>query len=703
MRRIAIIVVLFFVNSILNAQPKIEIKKSLKSDIEVGECLTIYQNKKGKYGYRNSEGKIYIKAIFDEARDFCGSANDINYGAIVRYGNQWGIINQNGEFLVMNSDAEPIIINSKVGHVFTENGILFCGDSCWNVRETNGKYVCINKTNNELCLIRPNMEYTNYKHCIFNVTEEPVTHLAEKNLLDADYNIIKTYSNLKSNGKGKILLSDDREGVFIVENKFIQFKALTPFLYDNTKLLDFEFGEFLTRNEILSGEVLIYVFKDFRDSGCYFYSIGENRYELYNKKGKYLCKYDFSQIIKNNKVTPTIYLSNKDKMGIIDIDTGVAIPPIYEVGEAGLWEDGRYVTFEGADAIAARNNWYLISDYENRLYLNVQKSKNLVSTYQAAKSYMDNELLRLDEKIHYAEVRMQFERSQKEINDLDKMLIATLSPDDYISTQKIPDEFKKYISRANDIKKCRYLNKEVKFQTSHIYIPNESYNSSEDNPCVTIPISYNNTALVKIQDLTYSKQPNKSGFKFVKQCKLSDSRMLIIYDYIQYRKEETGMKLYDVVDIKPNSYGVLEKVYGYKNVYRTVDESLRYAAVINTTGEVEWKLSMPIDFDKFCVKGDEFFVFDKFSALCVDKKGKICWRHEGALNDVGRTIDGGYILVGDKIVLLDKNGRKTKEVDIPKYNVEKIYLSENINEYVLECGSSYHVLTVNDDKSIDLL
>lgn len=709
-----------------------------KHILNIGQTLQASPNKKGKFGYVDTNGKYYIKPVFDEVTDFKKIfTDDWSYLASVKHGGKWRLIKDNGEYFPnpnVEFDTKPIFLGDRYvlceyNDKFYKHWLISWGNPvCYDEKiifEDKTVYLQNKENNKEGLIIKSNGRIQNLNDCCLNAIDD--CHIINSGgfvLVDKNFNeITERYDYMQGNGQTVMAMNRDGEGIVYRNGIIYSFKLEAPKI-DCTLHVQYIIGREKLLTMITTPE------QNNNDDNniktvTTLKRVGVNLFEVH-KEGKY---------------------------GLIDISGNLSIPIIHDHSIFDSF--GRYKT-NTDDVIVMNNTMYSISDYENYIYKNIEKN----SRYDiGAQAYLADSLLTVDEKIHYKEVTDNAEAWKIEVSSKDDELFAELSPDEYIETKQIPGEFKKHIENAiqqvnkrilarernmasdlltssfelEDFPRWDEVRKDGNIYTYYVF----SYKGFIYRECqvlnrLELVISHSKTyqdnirsSATYIDDLAAftgdNDEPDHKDLRLVMRCPFGENRTFLVYDYDNSYIKKSSYSYMDVVDVVPNPItGIPELVYGRKNLYDRVERSIRYIAIINSRG-IERKFSIPSTFDRFLCKGNDIYLFGGPNVLCVNRDGNLCLQYNGAqgtqIVDVGRTIDGRYVLVGIThmhgyigsdnlyLVILDENGKEvyhTYEASRGT-SIKNLTLSDKTDEFIIRSESnSVRLFTVNKDNTITL-
>lgn len=412
-------------SGMINAQaPDVSIPPK-KHIVDIGNHLQPSLNKKGKWGFVDTKGKYYIKPVFDEVTAFKHKIpNQRLYIASVKYGDKWRIIKDNGEYYPnaqTEFDIEPTFEGIYVFYV--SNGQLYRQNlSAWGKGIKYEKKIFKDKTVylpekegllNPIYIVYSNgnkRESHNYHLNAITNEESHILKIGTKyNLVDKEFNeITDPYAYMQGNGQMVVAINLDGKGI----------------VYNNNAIYDYQFesSHIAYRSQveyIINNERLLNIL-----NGCQNTTL-------------------WCDNTKNN----LYHIKQNDKFGLIDVSSKLYIPIIYD--EQINLARGRYAT-NTEDVIFCDGTMYTIPDYESLIY----KKSNIIKDHRydiSAQIYLADSLLTKEEKTHYNEVADSFEKWSNETSEFDDFFFSTFSPEKYIATRDIPNEFKKHLACAEKL------------------------------------------------------------------------------------------------------------------------------------------------------------------------------------------------------------------------------------------------------------
>lgn len=425
---------MLFMSVSLNAQaPDVHVSPD-KYVKDIGKQLKVLQNRKGKYGYVDEKGKFYIKPVFDDAKSFERKFNG-RYLAVVRYGDKWRIISDNGQYFPdthVEFDAQPWFIDI---YIFCEsNGELtrrhldHWNDSVpYDKIELDNKVLYMPKeadvkSKQSIYIADDSGKKREYISSHLNVIGNESYYILESYsstcLADKSFNILtEDYDYMQTNGVAVVGLRKNGEGLVFLDGQ------MTNFILSKEEYGIDDICREKDAADILKCRELLNLISE--SSGMVLRPLQNDKYDII-KDGKY---------------------------GLVDIGSGKCIPPMYD----SLVRSGkRYLTFD-RDLIFYENTIYEIPDYEIFRYRNT----NGGDRYDlVAQEYLDDSFLTHKEKIHYKEVSDRLAKWKEDMASRDDELFNMLSPEEYLMTDRIPFDYKKHVQVAeNAAKKNDALNR----------------------------------------------------------------------------------------------------------------------------------------------------------------------------------------------------------------------------------------------------
>ena len=431
----------------INAQaPDVSIPPK-KHIVDIGNHLQPSLNKKGKWGFVDPKGKYYIKPVFDEVTAFKHKIpNQRLYIASVKYGDKWRIIKDNGEYYPnaqTEFDIEPTFEGIYVFYV--SNGQLYRQNlSAWGKGIKYEKKIFKDKTVylpekegvlNPIYIVYSNGNKRESHNYHLNAITNEGSHIlkigTEYNLVDKEFNeITDPYAYMQGNGQMVVAINRDGKGIVYNNNTIYDYKCESSHIACRSQV------EYIINNERLLNIL----------NGCQNTTL-------------------WCDNTKNN----LYHIKQNDKFGLIDVSSELYIPIIYD--EQINLARGRYAT-NTEDVIFCDGTMYTIPDYESLIY----KKSNIIKDHRydiSAQIYLADSLLTKEEKTHYNEVADSFEKWSNETSEFDDILFAKYSPEEYITTRDIPEEFKKHLARAQKAIENREQllspNREIKWRAPHSY------------------------------------------------------------------------------------------------------------------------------------------------------------------------------------------------------------------------------------------
>lgn len=709
-------VILFFLLLLLGcnvcyAQPKI--KRALQ--IVSGNRLEVYENKHGKFGYKSSGDKKYIKACFDEADKFIRIYNSELHLATVRYGEQWLVINDRAEIVYMGQRGEPKpILNECVYYIVECGGKVNIGNKKYRVISLQDKFICFGDKYNvpfELCIIHKSRKPEYFSKLQLDILDNPNRHLAISksniepvSILDSNYNIIEQWDSYKSYKSHTILFDKNKagdvaRGALLINRKYHIIKGIR-------KTSDVDGWNFTPVANMYNGLILIQT-----DYGFYMYRQRDNYNQvLFTKDGNYIGEYDYSGSRLIDQGNGLIKIYKNGLYGIIDLKNQYIVPPM-------LRNTGRCKTTKGVDLVIinerlSRQDIMTVSEYENYIYemaISSQKGKkaeDILWYISRLDKYLNDDVLTMEEKRHYDDVCSQKKQRQGELANLPRE-IQTAFWLTHIGTYG--QRTTAYEEEEEEIINGNYYTFKLKIHNGFLYRYNELLNRKEfvisfNGEYWPIPAnerSGSSSMLIPCTSLLDDVETDLNNLKLI--CYFStDNQMFMIYDYEITNYANTGNAIYTVVDIVPNVYtGKFDTIYGWKTVYEPKDATVRYVAIVNEDG-FQKTISLPRK-GHFMSKGDNVFVIDRNNLTCIDfNTGEIKFVYKGEVGtriyDVACTHDGKYIAVGSTknkgyvdyenpyVILLDNDGKMLKDNYIAAKDMKITRISGEYN-FMLTCSN----------------
>ena len=430
MKRILVIcAALAFLSNIISYAQAPDVVVSPKKYIEnIGGSLKVSKNRKGKVGFTDANDRLYIPTVFDEATDFEHQlASKWMYLATVRYGDKWRIIKDNGEYFPdadTDFDARPEFINACV-FCESDGQIYLHSLAEWGRKEPYDKLVFEDKTvyipekgsSASLYMIDPYGRERKYDEYSINVIETEGCHIIKDHtgyyLADHKFNTFTPgYSFMRGDGEYVVALNKAGDGV----------------VYQNGVLREIRLTDINGRaganasdlQHVLNGRQLLnFMMKNESSSQI-------TTLRLWKKTGKW------------------IYSVERDGLyGLADLSGDLLVPPVHDARISDVSK--RYASADGQDIVVYKDAMYTVTDYENHVFSELAGS---VRYDVAAECYFAAALLAPHEKIHYNDVVAGLEKWREEMYSLDDRLFSELGPQEYISTDRVPEDFKKYLDVA---------------------------------------------------------------------------------------------------------------------------------------------------------------------------------------------------------------------------------------------------------------